>query len=86
MPETLTTEKRIFKIVEDHLFVEPDQIKMESNIKDDLGADSLDAVELMMALEEEFDIEISDDQAEKLLTVEDAVKFVNLSLREAGRG
>ncbi len=54
----------------------PDEVKVESKFVEDLGADSLDVVELVMALEEKFDIEIPDDQAEAIATVNDAIKFI----------
>ena len=67
---------KITKIVADHLGIEEEKIKEESNFIDDLGADSLDTVELVMAFEEEFGSEISDSEAEKILTVGDAIKFI----------
>jgi acyl carrier protein len=63
-------------VVVEQLNVSPDEVKEESKFVEDLGADSLDVVELVMALEEKFDIEIPDDQAEKIATVSDAVKFI----------
>ncbi|KZL51143.1 acyl carrier protein [Nodularia spumigena CENA596] len=65
------------KIVVDQLSVEPDKITLEANFANDLGADSLDTVELVMALEEEFDIEIPDEAAEKITTVQEAVDYIN---------
>lgn len=67
---------KVKKIILDQLSVEDDEIKMESKFVDDLGADSLDIVELVMAFEEEFDMEIPDEDAEKIKTVGDAVKFI----------
>ena len=67
---------KIKKIVADHLSIDVAKIEDESSFIDDLGADSLDTVELVMAFEEEFGAEISDSQAEKILTVGDAVKFI----------
>ena len=64
------------KIVADHLGVDEEKVKEEASFIDDLGADSLDTVELVMAFEEEFGSEISDNEAEKILTVGDAVKFI----------
>ena len=64
------------KIVVDHLGVEEDKVTDEASFIDDLGADSLDTVELVMAFEEEFGSEISDNEAEKILTVGDAIKFI----------
>ncbi len=68
--------ERVKKIVVEHLGVEPDKVVEKANFIDDLGADSLDIVELVMAFEEEFGIEIPDDAAETILTVGDAVKFL----------
>ena len=64
------------KIVADHLGVEEEKVVDEASFIDDLGADSLDTVELVMAFEEEFGSEISDSEAEKILTVGDAIKFI----------
>ncbi len=69
--------EKVKKIVTEQLSVEPENIKPESNFANDLGADSLDTVELVMALEEEFDIEIPDEAAEKITTVQDAVDYIN---------
>ncbi|MEK6553798.1 MAG: acyl carrier protein [Bdellovibrionota bacterium] len=69
-------EPRIKKIIEEQLGVEGDRIKPEASFIDDLGADSLDIVELVMAMEEEFDLEIPDEDAEKLRTVSDVTKYV----------
>ena len=71
-----TTSERVKKIVAEHLGVDSDQVIETANFTDDLGADSLDTVELVMAFEEEFGSEISDSEAEKILTVGDAVKFI----------
>lgn len=70
-------EAKVKKIVASHLGVEEDKITLESSFVDDLGADSLDQVELVMAFEEEFDIEIPDEAAEKIARVSDAVNFVS---------
>ena len=67
---------KVKKIVADHLGVEEEKVVNEASFIDDLGADSLDTVELVMAFEEEFGSEISDSQAEKILTVGDVVKFI----------
>jgi acyl carrier protein len=67
---------KVKKMVADHLGVEEVKVTDESNFIDDLGADSLDTVELVMAFEEEFGSEISDSEAEKILTVGDAIKFI----------
>jgi acyl carrier protein len=64
------------KIVADHLGVDEQKVTDEASFIDDLGADSLDTVELVMAFEEEFGSEISDSEAEKILTVGDAIKFI----------
>ena len=80
--------ERVKKIVVEHLGVDADKVKAEASFIDDLGADSLDTVELVMAFEEEFGIEIPDDAAESIQTVGDAVKFIEksaaLSLRSIG--
>ena len=68
--------ERVQKIVVEHLGVDESKIMENSSFIDDLGADSLDTVELVMAFEEEFGCEIPDDAAEKILTVGDAVKFL----------
>jgi acyl carrier protein len=67
---------KIKSIIVEQLGVEEDDVKMEASFVDDLGADSLDIVELVMALEEEFDLEIPDEDAEKIRTVGDAVKYI----------
>ena len=72
----MSTFEQVKKIVVEQLGVEPDEVQMTSTFVDDLGADSLDIVELIMAFEEEFNIEIPDEQAEKIKTVEDVVKFI----------
>ena len=69
-------KSKIKKIVADHLGIEEEKVTDEASFIDDLGADSLDTVELVMAFEEEFGSEISDSDAEKILTVGDAVKFI----------
>lgn len=66
----------IKKIVVEHLDVDPEKVTEDASFIDDLGADSLDNVELVMAFEEEFDVEIPDDAAETIQTVGDAIKFV----------
>ncbi|HIV02917.1 MAG TPA: acyl carrier protein [Candidatus Aphodoplasma excrementigallinarum] len=68
---------KVKAIIVDQLGVEEDAVKMEASFLDDLGADSLDIVELIMALEEEFDIEIPDEEAEKITTVGDAVNYIS---------
>ena len=69
-------QDQVKKIVVDHLGVDEAKVTDESSFIDDLGADSLDTVELVMAFEEEFGSEISDSEAEKILTVGDAIKFI----------
>ena len=68
--------KRVKEIVAEQLGVEEAQVVPEASFMDDLGADSLDTVELVMALEEEFDIEIPDEDAEKIKTVKDAIDYI----------
>jgi len=67
---------RVKRIVVDRLGVDEPQVVLEASFKDDLGADSLDVVELVMELEDEFDLEISDEDAEKITTVGDVVKYI----------
>ena len=71
-----SVEDRVKKIVVEQLGVSEDQVTSDASFVDDLGADSLDTVELVMALEEEFDAEIPDDEAEKITTVKQAVEFI----------
>jgi len=73
---TKDISNKVKKMVADHLGVEETKVIDEANFIDDLGADSLDTVELVMAFEEEFGSEISDSDAEKILTVGDAIKFI----------
>ena len=73
---TKDISNKVKKMVADHLGIEETKVVDEANFIDDLGADSLDTVELVMAFEEEFGSEISDSEAEKILTVGDAIKFV----------
>lgn len=68
--------EKVKKIIVEQLGVDEDDIAMESSFIDDLGADSLDIVELIMALEEEFDLEIPDSEAERITTVGDAVEYI----------
>ena len=75
----MSVEERVIAIVAEQLSIGADEIKNESSFIDDLGADSLDTVELVMALEEEFDIEISDDEAENISTVQSAIDYINKS-------
>ncbi len=69
-------DERVKKIVVEHLDVEPGKVEPKASFIDDLGADSLDIVELVMAFEEEFEVEIPDDAAEKIQTVGDAIEFI----------
>ena len=71
------TADRVKKIVVEHLGVEQDKVTEEASFIDDLGADSLDIVELVMAFEEEFNVESPDDAAEKITTVKDAIDYIN---------
>jgi acyl carrier protein len=74
-------EQRVKKIVAEQLGTKEADVKNTSSFVDDLGADSLDTVELVMALEEEFDCEIPDDEAEKITTVQQAVDYINKNLK-----
>ena len=71
------TADRVKKIVVEHLGVEADKVTEDASFIDDLGADSLDIVELVMAFEEEFEVEIPDDAAEKITTVKDAIDYID---------
>jgi acyl carrier protein len=73
---TAAVEERVKKIIAEQLGVEEDDVVPDAKFVEDLGADSLDTVELVMAFEEAFDIEIPDDRAEKILTVQDAVDYI----------
>lgn len=72
-----TIEERVKTIICDQLAVEPEKVTTAASFIEDLGADSLDIVELVMAFEEEFGVEIPDDAAEKISTVSDAIKYIN---------
>jgi acyl carrier protein len=72
----MSVEKKIKELIAENLGVSEDEIKSDSHFIDDLGADSLDTVELVMALEEKFNIDIPDEDAEKLQTVQDALDYV----------
>jgi acyl carrier protein len=74
--------ERLKKIVVEQLGVDEEQVTPEASITDDLGADSLDRVELVMAIEQEFNIEISDEDAEKIETIQDAVNYVQKRVEE----
>ena len=73
---TKNVSQKVKSMVAEHLGIEETKVTEEANFIDDLGADSLDTVELVMAFEEEFGSEISDSEAEKILTVGDAIKFI----------
>ena len=72
----MSIEERVKKIIVEQLGVKEEDVKSEASFVEDLGADSLDTVELVMALEEEFDIEIPDEEAEKITTVQSAIDYV----------
>ena len=73
----MSVEDKVKKIISEKLGVDLEEVVPEASFVDDLGADSLDLVELIMSMEEEFDTDISDEDAEKILTVKDAIAFVN---------
>jgi acyl carrier protein len=73
----MAIEERVKKIIAEQLGVEEDEVNPESHFVEDLGADSLDTVELVMALEEEFGIEIPDEDAEKIATVQNAIDYIS---------
>jgi acyl carrier protein len=73
-------EERVKKIVAEQLGVKEEEVKNEASFVEDLGADSLDTVELVMALEEEFETEIPDEEAEKITTVQLAIDYINANL------
>lgn len=74
------TYDRIKKIIVDHTDIDENKITLDSSFSDDLGADSLDIVEIIMALEEQFEIEITDEEAQSLNTVKETIEFVNNKL------
>jgi acyl carrier protein len=80
----MSVEERVKKIVVEQLGVEESQVTKEASFVDDLGADSLDTVELVMALEEEFKLEIPDEEAEKISTVGQAVEYIEKNLPSEG--
>ncbi len=71
-----TVERRVIEIIVEQLGVSEEEVTLEASFVDDLGADSLDLVELIMAMEEEFGLEISDEDAEKIQTVQDVVNYI----------
>ena len=72
----MSVEEKVIEIIVDQLGVDEKQVNQEASFIDDLGADSLDTVELVMALEEEFDVEIPDEDAEKIGTVQNAIEYI----------
>jgi len=77
-----TIRKKVKEMIVDSLGIDPEKISSDSSFVDDLGADSLDTVELVMAFEEEFGVEIPDEDAEKLATVGDAISYLEKSIGE----
>ena len=75
----MSVEEKVKEIIVDQLGVDENQVVESASFIEDLGADSLDTVELVMALEEEFDVEISDEDAEKIYRVQDAIDYINNS-------
>ena len=75
-----SVEQKVKDIIVEQLGVDPEQVTPEASFVDDLGADSLDTVELVMALEEEFNLEIPDEEAEKIATVGDAITYIEKGL------
>ena len=78
----MSVEQKVKEIIVEQLGVDPEQVIQEASFVEDLGADSLDTVELVMALEEEFDLEIPDEDAEKMITVGDAIDYIEKNLTE----
>ena len=76
-----SVEEKVKHIIVEQLGVDEDEVKPEASFVDDLGADSLDVVELVMALEEEFEMEISDEDAEKLTTVKQAIEYIQANAK-----
>ena len=75
-------EERVKKIVAEQLGVKEEEVKNEASFVEDLGADSLDTVELVMALEEEFETEIPDEEAEKITTIQEAINYIEENLQD----
>ena len=80
-----TVEERVKKIVVEQLGVKEEEASNEASFVDDLGADSLDTVELVMALEEEFETEIPDEDAEKIATIQQAIDYIKTKIKEKGK-
>ncbi len=80
---TSDVQTRVIQKIAEHLDVDPSKVKPEARLADDLGADSLDQVEIVMACEEEFGIEIPDNAAEKIATVADAINFIEEQVKKA---
>ena len=78
----MSVEQRVKEIIVEQLGVDPEQVTNEASFVDDLGADSLDTVELVMALEEEFGLEIPDEEAEKITTVGEAIEYIEKNAGE----
>ena len=78
----MSVEAKVRDIIVEQLGVNPDQVSTDASFVDDLGADSLDTVELVMALEEEFGLEIPDEEAEKIAKVSDAVNYIESKIKE----
>lgn len=83
MTDISNIEARVRKIIIDQLGVKEEQVTNEASFVEDLGADSLDTVELVMALEDEFECEIPDEEAEKIRTVQQAIEYVTTHLKKA---
>ena len=82
----MSVEQKVIDIVCEHLAVPKEKVERKTSFQEDIGADSLDIVELVMELEEEFDIQIPDDQAEKIKTVGEAIDYIELKLKEKSAG
>lgn len=72
-----SVEDKVIEIISEQLGLDKDEIQLEASFIDDLGADSLDIVEMIMTIEDDFDIEISDEDAEKIVSVQDAITYIN---------
>ncbi len=79
----MSVEKKIFQIIAEQLGISEDEIVRDASLIDDMGADSLDIVELVMAMEEEFEMEIPDEDAEKISTVQDIIDYVQGRLKKS---